>query len=270
MPRQFRQVAGSWSLKQQFLWKYTTWTEQHGIPFLREHIGQPSFRENPRCLDEINGFISRVLSWQPRTLPAGKCRRKWLLRGSRKLPCKRPKAEAEAGWPRSCSGFLCSTSLCCKLHSRRKKTQADRFPYRLDLLFIRRICLRIWILKISSRAIGMWSEEASRKLFTGRKLETVEKKGLLRRWICQRNFFNHETRILRLVRHRNIVRIAGQWIIDGYGYILTEYIEGGTLIDVLHRRKPLVLNWYSQRWITLGIAEVLLIFIMTVCHSSYR
>ncbi|WKA07709.1 hypothetical protein VitviT2T_025495 [Vitis vinifera] len=67
--------------------------------------------------------------------------------------------------------------------------------------------------------------------------------------------FSIEMRTLSLVRHRNVVRMAGYCIKDGYGFIVTEYMEGGTLFDVLHWRKPLVLNWDSRYRIALGIAQ---------------
>ncbi|MCD9644298.1 hypothetical protein HAX54_032480 [Datura stramonium] len=68
--------------------------------------------------------------------------------------------------------------------------------------------------------------------------------------------FNDEMRSLKSVRHRNLVRLGGYCMRHGYGFILTEFISGGTLHDVLHQRKPpVVLDWESRHRIALGIAQ---------------
>ncbi|XP_017972613.1 PREDICTED: receptor-like protein kinase [Theobroma cacao] len=68
--------------------------------------------------------------------------------------------------------------------------------------------------------------------------------------------FRLEMRTLRLIRHRNILRMAGYCIRDGYGFIVTEFMSGGTLFDVLHQSQPrLVLNWDTRHRIAFGIAH---------------
>ncbi|XP_060202818.1 LRR receptor-like serine/threonine-protein kinase GSO1 [Lycium barbarum] len=70
--------------------------------------------------------------------------------------------------------------------------------------------------------------------------------------------FNDEMRTLNSVRHRNLVRLGGYCIRHGYGFILTEFIPGGTLHDVLHQSKPpVVLDWESRHRIALGVAQSL-------------
>ncbi|XP_041013316.1 leucine-rich repeat receptor-like protein kinase PEPR2 [Juglans microcarpa x Juglans regia] len=65
-----------------------------------------------------------------------------------------------------------------------------------------------------------------------------------------------ETKTLSLIRHRNVVRMAGYCMKDGYGYIVTEYVPGGTLFDALHRSEPqLVLGWDTRYRIAFGIAQ---------------
>lgn len=50
--------------------------------------------------------------------------------------------------------------------------------------------------------------------------------------------------------------MAGYCMKDGYGYIVTEYVPGGTLFDVLHRSEPLlVLGWDTRYRIAFGIAQ---------------
>ncbi|KAL1544427.1 receptor-like protein kinase [Salvia divinorum] len=68
--------------------------------------------------------------------------------------------------------------------------------------------------------------------------------------------FNSEMRILNLVRHRNILRMGGYSIRNGYGYIVTEYMPEGTLYHLLHKRLPRVaLTWERRCRIALGIAQ---------------
>ncbi|CAK7324263.1 unnamed protein product [Dovyalis caffra] len=68
--------------------------------------------------------------------------------------------------------------------------------------------------------------------------------------------FSLEMRTLSQVRHRNIIRMGGYCIKDGYGFIVTDFMPGGTLFDVLHRHEPrVVLDWDTQYRIALGIAQ---------------
>nr|CAD1835595.1 unnamed protein product [Ananas comosus var. bracteatus] len=68
--------------------------------------------------------------------------------------------------------------------------------------------------------------------------------------------FSVEIKVLNSVKHRNLVKMAGYCIRDGFGLILYEYISGGTLYEVLHQRKPQVsLDWKSRYRIALGIAQ---------------
>ncbi|KAL6004281.1 hypothetical protein ACLOJK_004830 [Asimina triloba] len=68
--------------------------------------------------------------------------------------------------------------------------------------------------------------------------------------------FSHELETLSMVRHRNLVRMAGYCIRDGFGFIMYEYIPGGTLFEVLHQRNPCIaLRWKVRHRIALGIAQ---------------
>ncbi|KAJ6764658.1 LEUCINE-RICH REPEAT RECEPTOR-LIKE PROTEIN KINASE PEPR1 [Salix koriyanagi] len=70
--------------------------------------------------------------------------------------------------------------------------------------------------------------------------------------------FSLEMRTLSVVRHRNIVRMGGYCIKDGYGFIVTEFMPGGTLFDVLHRHEPrMALDWETRYRIALGVAQAL-------------
>ncbi|XP_057804245.1 leucine-rich repeat receptor-like protein kinase PEPR2 [Salvia miltiorrhiza] len=68
--------------------------------------------------------------------------------------------------------------------------------------------------------------------------------------------FNSEMRILSTVRHRNILRMGGYSIRNGYGCIVTEYMPEGTLYHLLHKRLPRVaLTWEQRCRIALGVAQ---------------
>ncbi|KAL2226896.1 receptor-like protein kinase [Sesamum indicum] len=68
--------------------------------------------------------------------------------------------------------------------------------------------------------------------------------------------FSSEMRTLSLVRHRNVLRMGGYSIRNGYGFIVTEYMPEGTLYYLLHQRRPQVaLNWETRYRIALGIAQ---------------
>lgn len=68
--------------------------------------------------------------------------------------------------------------------------------------------------------------------------------------------FSLEMRTLSVVRHRNIVRMGGYCIKDGYGFIVTEFMPRGTLFDVLHRHEPrMALDWDTRYRIALGVAQ---------------
>ncbi|CAA6655893.1 unnamed protein product [Spirodela intermedia] len=65
-----------------------------------------------------------------------------------------------------------------------------------------------------------------------------------------------EMKILSSVKHRNLVRMVGYCIKDGFGLMVCEFMPGGTLSEVLHQKMPQVpLDWEARYLIALGIAE---------------
>ncbi|KAM0935038.1 putative protein kinase RLK-Pelle-LRR-XI-1 family [Dioscorea sansibarensis] len=65
-----------------------------------------------------------------------------------------------------------------------------------------------------------------------------------------------EMKVLSSVKHRNLVKVAGYCVKDGFGMIIYEYMPGGTLFDTLHDRKTQVaLDWETRHRIALGIAQ---------------
>ncbi|KAJ6829863.1 LRR receptor-like serine/threonine-protein kinase GSO1 [Iris pallida] len=68
--------------------------------------------------------------------------------------------------------------------------------------------------------------------------------------------FFHEMNILNVVRHRNLLRMAGYCIREGVGIIICEYMPEGTLFEVLHERRPqIALDWDVRHRIALGVAQ---------------
>ncbi|KAM3381725.1 hypothetical protein P3S68_007298 [Capsicum galapagoense] len=109
------------------------------------------------------------------------------------------------------------------------------------------------------------TEDWSEKYVIGRgkhgtvyKMESAKSKKLwaVKKVDLTQRAFSDEMRSLNSVRHRNLVRLGGYCMRHAYGFILTEFIPGGTLHELLHQRKPLVvLDWESRHLIALGIAQ---------------
>ncbi|XP_021843456.1 receptor-like protein kinase isoform X2 [Spinacia oleracea] len=65
-----------------------------------------------------------------------------------------------------------------------------------------------------------------------------------------------EIETLGQIKHRNLVKLKNFWLTKNYGLILYEFMENGSLGDVLHRRSPLsVIRWDVRYNIALGIAH---------------
>ncbi|KAH7691038.1 Non-specific serine/threonine protein kinase protein [Dioscorea alata] len=68
----------------------------------------------------------------------------------------------------------------------------------------------------------------------------------------------NETQILLEVRHRNIVKLHGSYIKKGVMYLVYDYVEGGSLGDVLyHVLGGLALDWATRVKIIHGVAHAL-------------
>ncbi|CAA6662294.1 unnamed protein product [Spirodela intermedia] len=58
------------------------------------------------------------------------------------------------------------------------------------------------------------------------------------------------------IRHRSLVKLVDFWMTDEYGLILYDYMQNGSLHDVLHLGKPpLALGWNLRHRIALGTAH---------------
>ncbi|THU48544.1 hypothetical protein C4D60_Mb06t00070 [Musa balbisiana] len=65
-----------------------------------------------------------------------------------------------------------------------------------------------------------------------------------------------EIQTIGKIRHRNLVKLEKFWLKKDYGLILYEYMENGSLHDVLHELNPApVLEWKVRYKIALGIAQ---------------
>lgn len=88
----------------------------------------------------------------------------------------------------------------------------------------------------------------------------------LYKWVeddAQKNFLK-EVAVLRSLSHRNVLRFIGVLYKDKKLHLITEYVAGGTLANLLHGRNPYVaLSWAERihfaRDISMG---------MTYLHSK--
>ncbi|KAK1362728.1 Protein kinase domain-containing protein [Heracleum sosnowskyi] len=65
-----------------------------------------------------------------------------------------------------------------------------------------------------------------------------------------------EIQTIGKVKHRNLVKLEQFWLRKDYGLILYNYMQNGSLYDVLHvRRPPAVLEWNTRYQIALGTAH---------------
>ncbi|KAM0949351.1 putative protein kinase RLK-Pelle-LRR-XI-1 family [Dioscorea sansibarensis] len=68
----------------------------------------------------------------------------------------------------------------------------------------------------------------------------------------------NETQILLEVRHRNIVKLHGSYIKKGVMYLVYDYVEGGSLGDVLyHVLGGMALDWVTRVKVIHGVAHAL-------------
>ncbi|AET00008.1 LRR receptor-like kinase [Medicago truncatula] len=69
----------------------------------------------------------------------------------------------------------------------------------------------------------------------------------------------NEVEVLGMFKHRNLIKCLDYWIGNDYGLILYEFMENGSLHDILHEKKPPPpLTWDVRCKIAVGIAQGLL------------
>ncbi|KAK1276941.1 Receptor-like protein kinase [Acorus gramineus] len=87
------------------------------------------------------------------------------------------------------------------------------------------------------------------EIYAVKKLTCTRKKGLSMSMV-------REIQTVGKIRHRNLVRLVDFWVRTDYGLILYDYMENGSLHDVLHEIKPPpILLWEVRFKIALGIAQ---------------
>ncbi|KAK1323290.1 Receptor-like protein kinase [Acorus calamus] len=87
------------------------------------------------------------------------------------------------------------------------------------------------------------------KIYAVKKLTCTRKKGLNMNMV-------REIQTVGKIRHRNLVKLVDFWIKTDYGLILYDYMENGSLHDVLHEiNPPPILLWEVRFKIALGIAQ---------------
>ncbi|KAK1290153.1 Receptor-like protein kinase [Acorus calamus] len=87
------------------------------------------------------------------------------------------------------------------------------------------------------------------KIYAVKKLTCTRKKGLSMSMV-------REIQTVGKIRHRNLVRLVDFWVRTDYGLILYDYMENGSLHDVLHEiNPPPILLWEVRFKIALGVAQ---------------
>ena len=82
--------------------------------------------------------------------------------------------------------------------------------------------------------------------------------------------FVREIQTVGTIRHRNLVKLVNFWLRNDYGLILYEFMECGSLRDVLHAMKPAsVLEWKTSIGLHLELLRAWLIFTKTVIPLSF-
>lgn len=100
----------------------------------------------------------------------------------------------------------------------------------------------------------------SEKIYAVKKLDFGGKTGANESMI-------REVQTLGKIRHRNLVKLEGFWLRKGYGLILYQYMENGSLRDVLQLTDPLLLPWAVRYKIAIGMAQGLA-YLHFDCHPA--
>ena len=64
-----------------------------------------------------------------------------------------------------------------------------------------------------------------------------------------------EIQTLEAIKHRNLVNLRDFWLFKDYGLILFDYMENGSLHDILHESPSSKLPWNMRYRIALGTAQ---------------
>ncbi|KAK9130190.1 hypothetical protein Sjap_010677 [Stephania japonica] len=86
------------------------------------------------------------------------------------------------------------------------------------------------------------------KLYAVKKLVFASRKGASASMV-------REIETIGQIRHRNLVRLEHFWLRKDRGLILYNYMENGSLHDVLHETNPPLLKWEVRYRIALGTAQ---------------
>jgi serine/threonine protein kinase len=104
--------------------------------------------------------------------------------------------------------------------------------------------------------IGRGAHGIVYKALLGQHVFAVKKFEFTRRREKQLRMMSKEIQVLGKYKHRNLIKYADYWIGADYGLVLYEFIENGSLHDILHEKNPPpLLTWNVRLNIAVGIAE---------------
>jgi tRNA A-37 threonylcarbamoyl transferase component Bud32 len=104
--------------------------------------------------------------------------------------------------------------------------------------------------------IGRGAHGIVYKAIIGQQVCAVKKLEFGRNKQKRLSIMRNEIKVLRIINHRNLIKYSGYWIGEDYGLVLFEFIENGSLHDILHEKKPPpLLTWNVRCKIAAGIAQ---------------
>ncbi|XP_045787320.1 receptor-like protein kinase [Trifolium pratense] len=104
--------------------------------------------------------------------------------------------------------------------------------------------------------IGRGAHGIVYKALLGQHVFAVKKFEFTSRREKQLRMMRKEIEVLGMYKHRNIIKYADYWIGASYGLVLYEFMENGSLHDILHETNPPPpLTWKARFNIAVGIAE---------------
>ncbi|CAJ2634015.1 unnamed protein product [Trifolium pratense] len=103
--------------------------------------------------------------------------------------------------------------------------------------------------------IGRGAHGIVYKAIIGRQVCAVKKlefgRNKQKRLLITRN----EIKVLRIIKHPNLIKYVDYWIGKDYGLVLYEFMENGSLYEILHEKKPAPLTWNVRCKTAVGIAQ---------------
>jgi tRNA A-37 threonylcarbamoyl transferase component Bud32 len=104
--------------------------------------------------------------------------------------------------------------------------------------------------------IGRGAHGIVYKAIIGQQVCAVKKLEFGRNKQKRLSITRNEIKVLRIIKHQNLIKYVDYWIGKDYGLVLYEFIENGSLYEILHEKKPAPpLTWNVRCKTAVGIAQ---------------